>query len=107
MRPWSLLIRSGRALAALVLLVTLVTGEWADARHHMADSGCGEHHGTTPSPVRDDCTCTGLHVTTVSEAAPAVAAPDVASRDRVEPVVERATTRVVGRSSAPRAPPQA
>lgn len=107
MRPWSLLIRSGRALAALVLLVTLVTGEWADARHHLAETGCSEHHGTTPSPVRDDCTCTGLHVTTVSEAGPTIAAPVVESRDRVETVVVSATTRVVRRPSAPRAPPRA
>lgn len=59
------LLRSGRALAALLLLTTLVVGEVADARHHLSETGCASDHAE--GPQRDDaCACTSLHVSPIA-----------------------------------------
>jgi len=62
MRLLRRLFRTGRALAALMLLTTLVVGEVADARHHLSEHGCPADRGG-----RDDqCTCASLHVTSLA-----------------------------------------
>ncbi len=75
-------VRPGRALAALILLATLIAGEAADARHHLLDASCaGEASG---APAREGhCTCANLHAVSLAAAAPVALAPVVLDREFV------------------------
>lgn len=96
--------RSGRALAALLLLATLVAGEVADAHHHLEDTGCAAE--SSGGPERDDhCTCANLHA--VSLAAPATVAQEPLALEREYLALEPAQAPLTGARCAapPRAPP--
>lgn len=103
MRPtW--LIRSGRSLAALILLATLVVGEVADARHHLADAGCASE--SAGGPERDDhCTCANLHAVSLAAAAPIAAAPLALSREFTPATPTQAPVAHAACATPPRAPP--
>jgi len=100
------LLRSGRALAALLLLTTLVVGEVADARHHLSETGCASDHARGPG--RDDCcACTSLHVAPLTSPSPVLMAPVVVEARAI--VCSREHTLVVRSCGpdAPRGPPVA
>ena len=94
--------QTGRALAPLLLLTTLVVGELADARHHLSERGCaGDATGRD-----DNCTCASLH------AAPLASEP-IAQPAPVEDECEFACTAIAAaphasapRAAAPRGPPR-
>ena len=103
MNPLRWLFRSGRAVAAVLLLGSFMLGEAADTRHHLSEQGCAsDSHG----PTRDDnCTCAGLHAAPLAGHAPVALAPVEIERPRV---VVSATGRAARRGvtrAAPRAPP--
>ncbi len=99
------LFRDPRAVGALCLLVTLVAGEAADARHHLADQGCVSD-GHVPGQRDDNCTCAGLHVLPLGDQAPASPAPVVREREFAPVVAAAARVAHRGAASAPRAPPR-
>lgn len=96
------LFRPRRGLAALLLLASLLAGEVADARHHLADQGCA-----ADTRGRDDnCTCASLHAVSLAHDVPVQAAPIELEREfaltaLALPPVARAVI-----SAAPRAPPR-
>ena len=104
MRLFLWFARSGRALAALLLLATLVAGEVADAQHHLEDTGCaGESSG---GPERDDhCTCANLHAVSLAAPAPVAHAPVALERDDLTAAPAQAPVAPLRRSAPPRAPP--
>ncbi len=102
LRSW---FRPGRAFGALFLLVTLVAGEAADTRHHLAEQGC-EAETHAPGERDDHCTCTGLHAISLGDDAPVALAPIEHARE-YSPVAATAAPRGRrGASAAPRAPPR-
>ena len=105
MRPILGFLRSSRAFAALLLLATLVVGEVADARHHLAETGCATEH--TQGPQRDDCcACTSLHVAPLASPGPVLAAPVVVeTRVSMAPRLRHEGVCVAG-ADAPRGPPR-
>ena len=102
MRLLRKLFRSGRALAALMLLAALVAGAVADGRHHLSEQGCAsDSHGRD-----DNCTCASLHAASLTSVLPAAGAPVECVRE-VATVSIAATTRPrAARDAAPRAPPR-
>ena len=99
-------LRHGRALAALILLATLVVGEVADARHHLAESGCASEH--TEGPRRDDCcACTSLHVAPLATPGLVLVAPLVVETRLASGRVVRHDVFVAVGPDAPRGPPVA
>lgn len=96
------LFRPGRALAALLLLASLLAGQAADARHHLSDQGCPADTGRHDS----HCTCAGLHAVSLGSEAPAQLAPVEMARElaRVASALTPIACAVI--SAAPRAPPQ-
>ena len=103
MRLFRWLLRTPRALGALILLATLVTGEVADARHHLAREGCAtEEHGGRKS----DCTCAALHAVAIGIELAADLAPAITD-EAFAPVADATAHREHrGAESAPRAPPR-
>jgi hypothetical protein len=98
------LFRSGRAVAGLLLLATLVVGEVADARHHLAEHGCATD---THSPGRDDnCTCAGLHAAPLAGHAPVALTPVAIERELVVASATQHVSRHGVSNAAPRAPPR-
>ena len=97
------LLRTPRALGALLLLATLVTGEVADARHHLAREGCAaEEHGGRKS----DCTCAALHAVALGVELAADLAPAITD-EAFAPVANAIAHREHrGAEAAPRAPPR-
>ncbi len=96
---------TGRALGALVLLVTLVSGEAADTRHHLSEHGCGsETHA--PGERDDNCTCAGLHAISLGDDAPEAFAPVEHPREYSPVAAAVAPRGIRGASAAPRAPPR-
>ena len=97
------LFRSGRAVAGLLLLASLVVGDMADTRHHLSEQGCTtDSHGASRE---ENCTCAGLHAAPLTGHAPVALAPVAIER---APVVVSATDRVARHgvtNAAPRAPP--
>jgi len=71
MRLLRTLFSSGRSLASLLLLATLVTGEVADARHHLSEQGCPADRGGRD----DNCICGSLHAISQAEDGPVGLAP--------------------------------
>lgn len=101
LRPF---VRSGRALAGIALLAALVVGEVADARHHLAESGCASD---ASGPGRDDnCTCAGLHSATPAGLAPAAFTPVEREHGWAPGAVPVATRRLREAEASPRAPPR-
>jgi len=100
-RAWA---RTGRALAGLLLLATLVAGEVADARHHLSEPGCPTESG---GPGRDDhCTCAGIHAAPLAGHAPVPLAAVVLEREHAPCVVLAAPRRERETEASPRAPPR-
>lgn len=96
--------RSGRALAALLLLATLVAGEVADAHHHLEDTGCAAE--SSGGPERDDhCTCANLHAVSLAAAAPVACAPVALERAYQAHTPAQAPASRVHCAAPPRAPP--
>ncbi len=97
------LLHTPRALGALLLLATLVTGEVADARHHLAREGCAtEEHGARKS----DCACAALHAVALGIDLAADLSP-VVSTESVAPIADAITRHEHrGAEAAPRAPPR-
>lgn len=97
-------LRTPRALAALLLLVTLVAGEAADARHHLAPEGCGteEHSGGR----ENDCTCAALHAVPLGIELAADLAPPVEHGEFAPVATATAQREHRGAEAAPRAPPR-
>lgn len=97
-------LRSGRALAGLLLLATLFAGELADTRHHLSDHGCATD---THAPGRDDnCTCAGLHAAPLAGHAPVALAAVEIERATGTPVATLRPSRHGVSDAAPRAPPR-
>ena len=98
------LLRTPRALGALLLLATLVAGEVADARHHLSKDGCStEEHARGR---RSDCTCAALHAVTLGIELAANLAPAVSDEAFAPVAVATVHREHRGAESAPRAPPQ-
>lgn len=96
--------RSGRALAALLLLATLVAGEVADAHHHLEDTGCAAE--SSGGPERDDhCTCANLHAVSLAAPAPVAVAPVALEREFEASAPAQAPTAQARCAAPPRAPP--
>lgn len=90
-------------MGALMLLATLVTGEVADARHHLAREGCStEHHGGRA----DHCTCAALHAITLGVELVASPAPSVQEGTFAPVAIATALRERRGAQAAPRAPPR-
>ena len=98
------LSRSGRAVAGLLLLATLVAGETADTRHHLAEHGCATD---AHSAERDDnCTCAGLHAAPMAGHAPVLLAQVTTERHATVASVSARPSRHGVSNAAPRAPPR-
>lgn len=96
--------RTGRALAALLLLATLVAGEVADARHHLSDTDCSSE--SSGGPERDDhCTCANLHAVSLTAPAPVTQAPLPLEREYTPLAPAKAASAFAASASSPRAPP--
>jgi len=102
MRLLRTLVRSRRALGALLLLTAFAVGAAADARHHLSERGCAADHGGRE--VR--CVCAGLHAAPFASDAIAQVTPVECEREftpaaeALEPIVRAA------HAAAPRAPPR-
>ena len=102
MRLLRTMFRSGRTLAALLLLAAFTTGGVADARHHLSEQGCAADHGGRA----DHCVCASLHAAPCASEAITQATPVECEREfapaaeALEPVVRAAHAAV------PRAPPR-
>lgn len=102
MRLLHRLFRTGRALAALMLLTTLVVGEVADARHHLSEHGCPADRGG-----RDDqCTCASLHVTSPASDGVTQATPVECENTIAAAAIAFSPPARAARAAAPRAPPR-
>src|SRR6185369_17540721 len=71
MRLVRTLFRTGRSLAALLLLAAFTAGGVADARHHLSEQGCAADRGGRA----DHCVCAGLHAAPFASAAIAQVTP--------------------------------
>ena len=91
-----------RALAALLLLASLIVGQVADARHHLSDQGCPADSGRHV----DHCTCTSMHAVPLASEAPAQVAPVELEREVTPAAIAQAPIARAVISAAPRAPPQ-
>ena len=102
MRLVSTLFRSGRSLAALLLLAAFTVGAAADARHHLSEQGCPADRGGRA----DHCVCAGLHAAPFASDAIAQVTPVECERE-VTPAVEALEPIVrAAHTAAPRAPPR-
>lgn len=102
MRLVRTLFRSGRALAAVLLLTVFTVGAAADAHHHLSEQGCAADRSGRP----DHCVCAGLHAAPFASQAVTQATPVECEREFapavevLEPIVRAAHAAV------PRAPPR-
>ena len=104
MRLLKRVLGHGQALAALLLLATLVAGEAADARHHLSETGCPTE---SSGPARDDhCTCAGLHAAPLAGHAPVALAAIVLEREHPPCAQQAAPLRERDAEASPRAPPR-
>jgi len=102
MRLLSRLFRNGRALAALLLLTTLVVGETADARHHLSERGCA----ADARGREDHCVCASLHAAPLaSEPVTQLAPVECESEPALVAIAIVPIARAVN-AAAPRAPPR-
>lgn len=97
-------LRSGRALAGLVLLATLFAGELADTRHHLSEHGCTTDAHS--SGREDHCTCAGLHAAPLAGHAPVALAAVEIERATGTPFATLHASRHGVSDAAPRAPPR-
>ena len=101
MRLLRTLFRSGRTLAALLLLTAFTAGGAADVRHHLSEQGCAADRGGS-----DRCICASLHAAPFASEAITQVTPIVCEREftpaaeALEPVVRAA------HAATPRAPPR-
>jgi len=102
MRLVRTLFRSGRALAALLLLTAFTVGAAADARHHLSEHGCA-----ADGPGREDhCVCAGLHAAPFASE-PVTPVVPVECERLFAPIAEApAPVARSLRAAAPRAPPR-
>jgi hypothetical protein len=96
------LFRPSRALAAILLLASLVAGEVADARHHLSEQGCAADSGGRD----DNCTCASLHAASLAGDLPVQAAPIELEREFTAAALALAPTAHAVICAAPRAPPR-
>ncbi len=87
MRLLHRLFRTGRALAALMLLTTLVVGEVADARHHLSEHA-------------------SLHVTSPASDGVTQATPVECENTIAAAAIAFSPPARAARAAAPRAPPR-
>jgi hypothetical protein len=102
MRLVHTLFRSGRSLAALLLLTAFTVGAAADARHHLSERGCAADRGGR----EDHCVCASLHAApfaseTVTQVLPVECERTVTPLAEALAPVARAAT-----AASPRAPPR-
>jgi len=102
MRLVRTLFRSGRALAAVLLLTVFTVGAAADARHHLSEHGCAaDGHGR-----EDHCVCAGLHAAPFASE-PVTPVVPVECEQHFAPIAEApAPVARALRAAAPRAPPR-
>ena len=102
MRLVRTLFRSGRALAALLLLTAFTVGAAADARHHLSERGCAADRGGREG----HCVCAGLHGAPI--ASEPLAQPAPVEREREFAPIALTLAPAIGaiRGAAPRAPPR-
>jgi len=102
MRLLRTLFRSGRALAALLLLTVFTAGAAADARHHLSEQGCAADRSGRP----DHCVCASLHAAPFASESVTQVQPVECERT-VTPVAEAlAPIARAATAAAPRAPPR-
>jgi hypothetical protein len=102
MRLVRTLFRSGRALAAVLLLATFTVGAAADARHHLSEQGCAaDRHGRA-----DHCVCAGLHAAPFASEAATQPAPVERAREFAPIAAALAPIARAIHGAAPRAPPR-
>ena len=102
MRLVRTLSRSGRALAALLLLTAFTVGAAADARHHLSERGCAADRGGR----EDHCICASLHAAPL--ASEPIAEPAPIEHEREFALIDAALAPAARsiRGAAPRAPPR-
>ena len=94
--------RSGRALAAVLLLSARIAGEVADARHHLSEHGCASDSGGRD----DNCTCANLHAVSFADPVPVASAPLEHAGDFTPLAAVRAPRTRAATHASPRAPPR-
>jgi len=102
MRLARTLFRSGRALAALLLLTAFTAGAAADVRHHLSEGGCAADRGGR----EDHCVCTGLHAAPFASEPITQATPIEGEREFAPIAAVLAPVVRAIRGAAPRAPPR-
>ena len=102
MRLVRTLFRSGRSLAALVLLTAFAVGAAVDARHHLSEHGCAADQGGRA----DHCVCAGLHAAPFASEPVAQVTPVECEREAVPDARALAPVAPAAPSAAPRAPPR-
>lgn len=101
MRLVRTLFRSGRALAALLLLTAFTVGAAADARHHLSEHGCAADRGGR----EDHCVCAGLHAAPFASEAVTEVQPIECERTFAPVTLVLAPATRARHAAAPRAPP--
>src|SRR5262245_10076459 len=102
MRLARLLFRSGRTLAALLLLTAFTVGAAADARHHLSEHGCAADQGGRS----DHCICAGLHAAPFASEPVTQVTPVECEREILPVAPALAPVTRAAQSAAPRAPPR-
>ena len=102
MRLVRTLFRSGRALAALLLLTAFTVGAAADARHHLSEQGCPGDRGGR----EDHCVCASMHAAPLGSEPIAQPAPVEPERELAPTPAALAPAGRTLRGAAPRGPPR-
>ena len=101
MRLVRTLFRSGRSLAALLLLAAFTVGAAADARHHLSEQGCPADRGGA-----DHCVCASMHAAPLGSEPLAQPAPVELEREFAPTAAALAPAGRTLRGAAPRGPPR-
>ena len=102
MQRLRMLFRSGRALAASLLLVAFAAGAAADLRHHLSEQGCAADRGGRA----DHCVCASLHAAPFATEAVTQATPVMCERAFVPVARAFAPAMRAAHAASPRAPPR-
>lgn len=102
MRLLRTLIRSGRSLAAVLLLAAFAGGAAADTWHHLSEQGCVADRGGR----EDHCVCTGLHAAPFASEPVTQATPVECERTFAAVAQVLAPVTCAAHAAAPRAPPR-
>jgi hypothetical protein len=101
MRLVRTLFRSGRSLAALLLLAAFTAGGVADARHHLSEQGCAADRGGRA----DHCVCASMHAAPLGSEPIAQPVPVEFEREFAPTAAALAPAGRTLRGAAPRGPP--